>query len=124
MKKIFIYEPAMCCETGICGVGVDPELLRVSTVINNLRKLGFEVNRYNLTSAPMEFVKNKVVNEAIKKDGNKTLPITIVEDKLMKTGKYPINDEFFTWLEVYEQPILEKSNDSNDDGCCGGGCCC
>lgn len=98
MKKIFIYEPAMCCETGICGVGVDPELLRVSTVINNLRKLGFEVNRYNLTSAPMEFVKNKVVNEAIKKDGNKTLPITIVEDKLMKTGKYPTNDEFFTWL--------------------------
>ena len=44
--------------------------------------------------------------------------------QLMKTGKYPTNDEFFTWLEVYEQPILEKSNDSNDDGCCGGGCCC
>lgn len=124
MKKIFIYEPAMCCETGICGVGVDPELLRVSTVINNLRKLGYEVNRYNLTSTPMEFVKNKVVNEAIKKDGNKILPITIMEDKLMKTGKYPTNDEFFTWLEVYEQPILENSNDSNDDGCCGGGCCC
>ena len=124
MKKMFIYEPAMCCETGICGVGVDPELLRVSTVINNLRKLGYEVQRYNLTSAPMEFVKNKMINEAIRKDGNKILPITVVDDKVVKSGKYPTNDEFFAWLEVNEQPILEDSNKSNDDGCCGGGCCC
>lgn len=31
MKKMFIYEPAMCCSTGLCGVSVDPELLRLST---------------------------------------------------------------------------------------------
>lgn len=36
MKKMIIFEPAMCCSTGVCGPGVDPELLRVSTVINNL----------------------------------------------------------------------------------------
>ena len=40
MKTMSIYEPAMCCETGICGVGVDPELLRISTVFNNLQKNG------------------------------------------------------------------------------------
>lgn len=40
MKTMSIYEPAMCCETGICGVGVDPELLRISTVFHNLQKNG------------------------------------------------------------------------------------
>ena len=39
MSKLTIYEPAMCCETGLCGVGVDPELLRISTIENTLKKL-------------------------------------------------------------------------------------
>ena len=43
MKKMNIYEPAMCCPTGVCGVGVDPELLRISTVLNNLKKKGVEI---------------------------------------------------------------------------------
>ena len=30
MKKMTIYEPAMCCSTGLCGVGVDTKLLRIS----------------------------------------------------------------------------------------------
>jgi hypothetical protein len=37
MKKMCIYEPALCCETGLCGVNVDPELLRISTVLNTLK---------------------------------------------------------------------------------------
>ena len=61
MKTMTIYEPAMCCPTGLCGVGVDPELLRISTVLNTLKENGVEVARFNLTTAPAEFVKNKVV---------------------------------------------------------------
>lgn len=124
MKKMFIYEPAMCCETGLCGVGVDKELLRVSTVINNLRKLGFEITRYNLTSAPMEFVKNTTVNEAMKKEGTKVLPVTIIDQTVMKSGSYPTNDEFFEWLEVYQENEKEIHANEKDNGCCGGGCCC
>ena len=48
MKKMFIYEPAMCCPTGLCGVSVDPELLRLSTVISSLQKNGIEIKRYSL----------------------------------------------------------------------------
>ena len=43
MKEMQIFEPAMCCETGLCGVGVDPELLRISTVLNNLKNNGVVV---------------------------------------------------------------------------------
>lgn len=38
MKTMQIFEPAMCCSTGLCGVGVDPELLRISTVLDTLKK--------------------------------------------------------------------------------------
>ena len=30
MKKMIIFQPAMCCSTGVCGPGVDPDLLRLS----------------------------------------------------------------------------------------------
>ena len=38
MKKMVIYNPAMCCSTGVCGPSVDKNLLRVSTVLNRLEK--------------------------------------------------------------------------------------
>ena len=52
MKKMSIYEPALCCETGLCGVNVDPELLRITTVLNNLKNKGIIIERYNLNSTP------------------------------------------------------------------------
>lgn len=52
MKKMSIYEPALCCETGLCGVNVDPELLRITTVLNNLKNKGIIIARYNLNSTP------------------------------------------------------------------------
>ena len=78
MKKMFIYEPAMCCSTGLCGVSVDPELLRLSTVISSLQKNGVEITRYNLTSAPMAFVNNKEVNRLITELKFFLLPLLMV----------------------------------------------
>lgn len=65
MKKMFIYEPAMYCSTGLCRVGVDSELLRISTALANLKKNDIKVERYNLTNAPQEFIKNAEVNHEI-----------------------------------------------------------
>lgn len=65
MNKMKIYEQAMCCETGLCGVGVNQELLRISTLINTLKNKGIEIQRFNLNSAPNEFVTNQKVNNAI-----------------------------------------------------------
>lgn len=65
MKTMSIYEPAMCCKTGICGVGVDPELLRISTVFNNHQKNGITTARFNLNSAPQAFINNTDINKLI-----------------------------------------------------------
>ena len=55
MKKLEIFEPAMCCATGLCGPSVDPELLRISTLLSALGEKGIAVGRYNLNSAPQAF---------------------------------------------------------------------
>lgn len=48
LKKIEIFDPAMCCATGVCGPSVDPELIRIATVVHNLQTKGYEIKRYNL----------------------------------------------------------------------------
>lgn len=40
MKKMMIYDPAMCCSTGVCGPSVDKNLLRVATTVSSLIKKG------------------------------------------------------------------------------------
>jgi len=130
MKKMLIYEPAMCCSTGLCGVGVDPELLRISTVLNTLKKNGIEVQRFNLSSAPQEFVNNKAVNEFINSKGVDELPVTVLDGQIVISGRYPTNEEFVKLLNVPmsflgEQPKAVKATSKRSGGCgCSGGNCC
>ena len=130
MKTMKIFEPAMCCPTGLCGVGVDPELLRVSTVLNTLKENGVEVQRYNLTGAPMEFVNHTAVAEFLKKFGPEKLPVIMVDDFIVITGRYPSNEEFTSWLELSPE-LLGKETCCEDSSCCCSGeeaaedsCCC
>lgn len=124
MSKLTIFEPSMCCETGLCGVGVDPELLRISTITNTLKKQGIEVERYNLSSAPNVFVQNKQINELLNKEGIKVLPVTMVNDEIIKKSSYPTNTELITILGVTLNSSEEVKNKDGDCGCSGGGCCC
>lgn len=133
MKKMFIYEPAMCCSTGLCGVGVDPELLRISTVLNNLEKNGITVERFNLSNSPMEFVKNTDVNKLMMDEGVDVLPVTVLDGKIVKTAKYPTNDEMISLLGVPRSYLGDENKSANtikitkklnvDSGCCDGKCC-
>lgn len=131
MKKMQIFEPAMCCSTGLCGVGVDSELLRISTVLNTLKNNGVHVDRFNLSNAPQKFVTNKTVNNYIKENGVDGLPVIVIDDEITITGRYPSSDEFVTLLNVPKSYIGEKisTEESTDKGnqgcgCSGGDCCC
>lgn len=119
MNEIKIYEPAMCCSTGLCGVNVDKELLRVSTTINALRKKGAKIERYNLSNAPKEFVSNKAINEHINKNGIKTLPIIMVNGEIVKTNSYPTNEDFENWCGIK----LDSNNEKPNSCGCSNGCC-
>ena len=65
MAKIEIFDPAMCCSTGVCGPSIDKELLRVATVIKNIEKAGIKITRYGLSSNPQAFIMNTKVNISV-----------------------------------------------------------
>lgn len=132
MSKVEIYEPAMCCSTGICGPGVDPELLRVSTFLNEMEGEGRKISRYNLSSDPMAFVTNKEINDIIANEGTEALPITVVDGEIRQKGSYPSNANFAEWAGMTREDIIkmvQKSQKPADGGCgcsCGdgnSGCC-
>ena len=117
-----IYEPAMCCDTGVCGVNVDPELVRMSTVINILKKNGITIERYNLSGEPMAFANNEKVKEALDKNGVDILPLILVDDEIVIEGRYPKNDEIMELLQISKEYF--KASKQNK-GCCGcnSSCC-
>ncbi|HWR41993.1 arsenite efflux transporter metallochaperone ArsD [Sporomusa sp.] len=118
MKKIVIYDPAMCCSTGVCGASVDKELLRVATVIENLKQNGADISRFNLSGQPNAFVENQLINDSLKQNGPEILPITLVDGQVAKTKGYPTNEEFAQWTG------LDVNNKPKKSGCCcDGGCC-
>ncbi len=132
MEKMQIFEPAICCSTGLCGVGVDPELLRISTVLNTLKKNGVNVERFNLSNSPQEFVNNNTVNHFINTKGVDGLPVTVLDGEIVITGRYPTNEEFVKFLGIPvnllgDQPktIKVKVTPKRSGGCgCSGGKCC
>ncbi len=121
MKVIKIYEPSMCCSTGVCGPSVDTELLRITALMNQLNKNQKQMERYNLTDHPMVFVEEQIVNLLLNDKGTDVLPITVVNGKIVKTGAYPSNDEIEKFLSI----TLEDKNVENTKSsyCCNDGCC-
>ena len=122
MSKIEIFDPAMCCSTGICGPGIDQELLRVATTINALTKKGVTVIRYGLSSEPQAFVDNKKVNEYLMKEEVEVLPITVVDGEVVKTKKYPTDEQFAKWAGLTTEELATVTVNKNSS-CCSGGCC-
>ena len=129
MKALQIFEPAMCCPTGLCGVGVDPGLLRISATLETLGKLGISVDRFNLSNAPMEFVSNAMVNNFINDKGTEALPITLLEGEIVLEGAYPTNEELATWLDFDIALLADQAEAAQAPtghagcGCSEGGCC-
>lgn len=90
--KLEVFEPAMCCPTGLCGPSINPELTRVATIHYVLQQRGFDVSRYNLASEPNRFVENSVVKAEIT-NGIDSLPLTLVDGKIVKRSAYLTNEE-------------------------------
>lgn len=82
MKEIEIFDPAMCCSTGVCGPSVDKNLLRIATLIDALKNMGIEVKRHNLSSEPQAFIHNEKVKLLLQKKGADVLPVTLVDGEI------------------------------------------
>ena len=101
MNKIEIFEPAMCCATGVCGPSVDPELLRITSIAKESKHSeNTRIIRRNLAQNPNAFVRNEFIKEKIASKGMDALPITLVNEELLCEGRYPTNEEISEYLGI------------------------
>ncbi len=91
--KLEIFEPSLCCESGVCGPEPDKVLIELQNTIQLLKKAGVETKRYAINQAPIMFVQNAVVKEFVKANGPGKLPIVLLDNQIIKTGGYPTIDE-------------------------------
>ena len=88
MKKLDVFDPAMCCSTGVCGVEVDPVLAQFAADLQWLESHGVSVARHNLGQAPQAFAANPAVVKEMEA-GMERLPILAVDGQIITTGMYP-----------------------------------
>jgi hypothetical protein len=115
-KKLEVFDPPMCCSTGICGPNVDPALSRFAADLQWIASQGVQVERYNLAQQPQAFVANPLVIKILDQDGNACLPLALLDNELLFKGRYPTRAELASYVGVpfnnTEFPILFT-------GCCG-----
>ena len=98
MKHIQVYDPAMCCSTGVCGPEVDPALPRFAGLLAQLGGAGVKVERYNLAQQPLAFVQNPAVKALLDTDGTDALPAIFIDGELALKGAYPDLDQRAAWM--------------------------
>lgn len=87
MPKIEVFDPAMCCSTGVCGPKVDPNLARFASDLEALKRAGASVTRYNLSQQPGAFIENEAVATAMQK--GECLPLILVDGRIVSEKTYP-----------------------------------
>ena len=113
-----VFDPAMCCSTGVCGPEVDPKLVQFAADLDSIKAAGVIVQRYNLSQNPGAFVKNEVVRSTLAEKGEAALPCILVNGKVAVTGRYPDGNELSSLAKVK----VSSANASGKSDCCCGTC--
>ena len=79
MKKIQVFEPALCCSSGVCGVDVDQQLVTFAADVAWANQNGAQIERFNLAQQPMAFAENAMVKGLLERSGEGDLPVTLVD---------------------------------------------
>ena len=120
MKVIQIFDPALCCSTGVCGVNVDQALVDVSADVQWAQQNGARIERFNLAHEPMAFADSPVVKGFLERSGQEGLPLILVDGDIALAGRYPSRTELARWAGL----ALHDAAPASAGGCCSGGRCC
>lgn len=118
MTTIHVFDPAMCCSSGVCGTEVDQQLVSFSADTDWAKQNGAKVERFNLAQQPMEFANNQVVRSFLERSGQEALPLILVDGEVALAGRYPSRSELARWAGI------EQAATPSSDSCCSGGKCC
>jgi hypothetical protein len=126
MASVEVFDPAMCCSTGVCGPSVDPALARFAADLEWLAGQGVTVARVTLSQEPEKFIACASVHEAVNAQGEEALPAVLVNGLLRSTGRYPGRAELAGWAGL-TQPVPAAAGIRElpqAESCCGGTGCC
>ena len=84
-----LFDPPMCCPSGLCGPTLDQTLLDVNEMILSLQAEGVSIERYQMTSHPQAFLNNAEVMRLVREKQMAALPITVVRRRVLRVGAYP-----------------------------------
>ncbi|HQR45748.1 MAG TPA: arsenite efflux transporter metallochaperone ArsD [Thermoanaerobaculia bacterium] len=124
MSRLEVFDPPLCCPTGVCGPDVDPELPRFAGDLAWLSRHGVEIARFNLAQQPEAFARNAAVLEAMAM-GEGALPLVLVDGRISCRGRYPSREELRSWtgIDPSARPgeVLLPSLSRPPDPAAGGG---
>ena len=104
MSILQVYDPAMCCSTGVCGPSVDPVLPRFSADLEWLKSKGVQVERFNLAQDIAAFTANAIVKATLHAKGTACLPLVLVDGNVVSEGAYPTRKQLAGFAGVAFEP--------------------
>src|SRR6478609_11702129 len=108
MSTVRVFDPAMCCSTGVCGPAVDPQLAQFAADLGWLKSQGVSVERFSLSKQPAAFVEDAAVKQALESRGEASLPLVEVDGEVKSSGTYPSRDELAAWAGIAVTPSTSE----------------
>lgn len=104
MPKLQVFDPAMCCSTGVCGPSVDPALARFAADLAWLKSKGVDLERYNLAQDVAAFTGNLAVKTVLHSRGTNCLPLVLLDGAVVSEGSYPSREELARLMAITFEP--------------------
>lgn len=132
MATVEVFDPPMCCSTGVCGPSIDPTLVAFAADLGWLAGRGVAVERHNLSQEPKLFADSDLVRELLVEHGDSALPAVVVDGALRSSGRYPSREELVEWSRggarsegvdaVTPAPTFVPTGEParSEGACCGG----
>ena len=110
MAKLQVFDPPMCCSSGVCGPSVDPTLARFAADLEWLKSKGIQVERSNLAQDPKAFVHSPTLKMALNSGGMKCLPLVLLDGETITSGAYPTREELarLTGVQYESGPVIKS----------------
>lgn len=126
MPRIEVFDPPLCCSSGVCGPNVDPLLAAFAADVDWLVSQGVSVTRHNLAQEPQAFVAEPIVRDALHRDGDACLPLVLMDGAIVARGSYPRRVELaqLTGLTPTASTAKPKIRLASACGCKPGSECC
>lgn len=130
MPVIAVFEPALCCNTGVCGDDVDQNLVTFTADQAWLLERGAAITRHNLANDPLAFAHNEAVRSFLEIAGSAGLPLVLVDGVTVAAGRYPTRTELARWAGLHTAASVPVGaitlglSESGDSSCCGDSGCC